>query len=328
MEKTTNLKFGILGTARIVNNALLKPAKSINGIEAKGIASRDLSRAQKYAKKHDIPKSYGSYTELLMDSEINAVYIPLPNGLHAEWAIKALRAGKHVLCEKPVTSNTSQALEIKKVVDKTGLIFAEAFHYRYHPLMQRVMEIVKSDEIGKIKTVEASMCFTLPIKSDIRFQYDIGGGATMDAGCYTINLVRTLAQSEPEVLDAEAEVIKEQIDIKMKANLRFSNDIQGKIECAILKPGKISMSAKIEGENGSLKIVNPVLPHVFHKIIIKHDGKKRKEKVTGGSTYYHQLLAFQHSVTTGEPMPTDINEAIKNMRVIDAVYVKAGLKLR
>ncbi|MHA1110318.1 MAG: Gfo/Idh/MocA family protein [Promethearchaeota archaeon] len=328
MDNSNKLNFGILGTARIAKNALIKPAQLIHNVNILAIASRDMNTASEFANKHKLPKKYGSYEDLLRDSEIDSVYIPLPNGLHAEWAIKAMRAGKHVLCEKPVASNTTEALEIKKVVDETGLIFAEAFHYRYHPLMKRVMEIVQSAEIGKINKVEASMCFPLPNKNDIRFQYDIGGGATMDAGCYTINIIRTLAQNEPEVVDAKAIVIKEQIDIGMKANLQFPNDIHGKIECAILKPRKLSMSANIKGERGSLKIINPVAPHLFHRMKIKHGRKTRWEKVNGKSTYYHQLLAFQQAVHTNTPMITDINEAIKNMKVIDAIYEKAGLKLR
>ena len=190
-----------MGTARIANQALIKPARQLDSVDVIAIASRDTERARTYAEKYKIVRSYGNYEDLLKDPEVDAVYIPLPNGLHGEWAIKALQAGKHVLCEKPVASNADQAREMQKVANDTGLILTEAFHYRYHPLMGRIMEIVTSGELGKLKHINSTMCFHLPSKTDIRMYYDLAGGATMDAGCYAIKIARTVARVPPPASD-------------------------------------------------------------------------------------------------------------------------------
>ena len=148
---------------------------------------------------------HDSYAALIADPDIDAIYNPLPNGLHAEWTIAALEAGKHVLCEKPFTANAKEAEDVAAVATRTGLVVMEAFHYRYHPLAQRMREIVDSGELGTIRRVETALCFPLPKFSDIRYQYDLAGGATMDVGTYTVHMARLLGREEPEVVSAEAE---------------------------------------------------------------------------------------------------------------------------
>ena len=140
---------------------------------------------------------HDSYAALLADPDIDAIYNPLPNGLHAEWTIAALEAGKHVLCEKPFTANAKEAEDVAAVATRTGLVVMEAFHYRYHPLAQRMREIVESGELGTIRRVETALCFPLPKFSDIRYQYDLAGGATMDVGTYTVHMARLLGARSP-----------------------------------------------------------------------------------------------------------------------------------
>src|SRR5262245_46916122 len=182
------VRLGVLGAARITHQAVVKPARTSADLELVSVAARDRSRADTYAKKHGIPRVFDTYADLLADPDIDAIYNPLPNGLHAEWTIAALEAGKHVLCEKPFTSNATEAEQVAAVADRTGLVVMEAFHYRYHPLAHRMRALVEDGELGTLEHVEAALCFPLPKFSDIRYQYDLGGGATMDVGTYTVHL--------------------------------------------------------------------------------------------------------------------------------------------
>ncbi|HKD75175.1 MAG TPA: Gfo/Idh/MocA family oxidoreductase, partial [Ktedonobacterales bacterium] len=199
------IQIGILGAARIVPNALIAPARYVPEVHIAGIAARDPAKAQRFAQKHKIPKVFQSYDALLADPSIDAIYIPLPNGLHGAWTIKALEAGKHVLCEKPFAANADEA---QRVADVAAMhpdrVVMEAFHYRYHPLAAKMQAILASGELGTLRRLESWMCFPLPLMNDIRYQFSLAGGATMDAGCYAIHVLRLLAGAEPEVVAARA----------------------------------------------------------------------------------------------------------------------------
>ena len=204
----------------------------------------------------------------------------------------------------------------------------EAFHYRYHPLIARVREILDSGELGKIDRVEASVCFPMVELSNIRFEYELGGGATMDAGCYAIHLLRLLAGGEPEVLAARATRRSPNIDRAMEAELRFQNQVSGFLRCSLLSGRLISVRARVAGERGELRILNPVLPHIYHRLSIRSAAGRRTEKIYGDSTYTHQLRAFANLVKHGVPVPTNPADSIANMRVIDAIYDHAGMPRR
>ena len=171
---------GVLGAAAIVPMALTNPARSMPEVQVLAIAARDPKRAHAFARKHHIPRVHQTYSDLLSDPEIDAIYNPLPNSLHAEWTIRALRAGKHVLCEKPLASNACEAEQMARAAQQTGLVLSEAFAYRYHPLTSRVKEIVSNGQLGTIRHIEAQFCFLLPSTNNIRFNYELAGGALMD----------------------------------------------------------------------------------------------------------------------------------------------------
>jgi len=156
------IRIGVLGAAAIVPSALTDPAKSVPEVQVTAIAARDPQRAERFARRHRIPRVHQTYNDLLSDPEIDAVYNPLPNGLHAEWTIRALRAGKHVLCEKPFASNAKEAMEMAAAAQETGRALGEAFAYRYHPLATRMKEVVSNGELGRIQDIEARFCFLLP----------------------------------------------------------------------------------------------------------------------------------------------------------------------
>jgi predicted dehydrogenase len=319
-------RFGILGTAAITPTALLNPAKDRPDVQIAAIGSRNLSKTQTYAKKHNIPRCYGSYEELIADPDIDAIYNPLPNNLHAEWTIKALRAGKHVLCEKPIASNAAEARQMKAVTEETGLILSEAFHYRYHPLTQLVKNLCDRGDLGTIQKVEIHWGFN--IRSDnIRLHFALAGGAIMDVGCYAINFVRFLAGQEPAVVKAEAKCSEDQIDGQMYAELQFPDSFTAIIDCGVHSP-KSSHDLRIVGSKSEFKCNSFFVPYPRAKPKIKGRWFSTRVKFENKSTYYYQLRAFLESISNTTPPMTDINDGIKNMTVIDAIYTKAGLKIR
>ena len=202
------VRIGVLGAAAIVPQALTNPARSVPEASVVAIAARDPKRAEKFALKHHIPRVHQTYDDLLHDPDIDAIYNPLPNSLHAEWTIRALQARKHVLCEKPFASNAREAEEMAKVAGETGLVLSEAFAYRYHPLTARIKEIIANGELGKVRHIDAQFCFLLPAPNNIRFNYELAGGALMDCGCYPVSLIRYLAESESRVERAEARLYR------------------------------------------------------------------------------------------------------------------------
>ena len=328
MRRMATIRIGILGAARIAPSAVIKPARNIAAAEVVAVAARDRSRADAFATKHGIPKVHDSYAALIADPEIDAIYNPLPNGLHAEWTIAALEAGKPVLCEKPFTANAKEAADVAAVATRTGLVVMEAFHYRYHPLAHRMREIVDSGELGEIRRVETALCFPLPKFSDIRYQYDLAGGATMDVGTYTVHMARLLGREEPEVVSAIAKRRGPDIDRAMRAELKFPSGHTGRITCSMWSKWLIQTYARVKGDDGELFVINPTSPQLWHRMRVKVKGNARTERFSRKPTYEYQLEAFVAAVQHGEPTLTPPSDSIANMRVLDAIYTAAGMQPR
>lgn len=323
------IRLGVLGAARIAPQAVVYPSRALpERAQVVAIAARDHARARQFAAAHAIPKVYADYAALLDDPEIDAVYNPLPNSLHAEWSIRALEAGKHVLCEKPIAANTHEAEQMAEAAARTGKVLMEAFHYRYHPLTLRTLEIIHSGELGTLRHVEAVMCTTLRRFRDIRYRYDLAGGALMDVGCYAIHLIRTLTGQEPAVTRARTWQLGPQIDRRAEIDFRFPQGQTGHILCSLWSRTLLKFGARVEGDHGVLEIANPYLPHYFHWLRIRTPEGKRVETVDRTPTYTYQMQAFADAIQLGRPFPTDPADAIANMRVIDAAYRAAGLRLR
>jgi predicted dehydrogenase len=322
------VRIGILGAAKIASNALVKPARAVDEVQLVAIAARDPARAAEYAAKHGIARTHGSYDELIADPEIDAIYNPLPNGLHAEWTLNAIAAGKHVLCEKPFTSNADEAQAVADAAAAAGVVVTEAFHYRYHPLAERMRAIAHSGELGTIREIHTSMCFPLPKFSDIRYQYDLGGGAMMDAGCYALHCLRLLGPGAPEVVAAKALLKSPKVDRAMSAEFRFPEGARGFLEASMWSKRVLGISAKVVGDRGELKVFNFVAPHLYHRLSLKVDGRKTHERVAGEPTYTSQLRRFAAAVLRGEPTLTPAEDAVVTMRLIDQVYAAAGLPRR
>lgn len=330
---STTLKIGVLGVARITPEALVRPASEINGVELAGIASRERRRAQTFADQYVIYRVFDAYQALLDDPEIDAIYIPLPNSLHCEWTIRALEAGKHVLCEKPLSSNAHEARKMVSAADRTGLILMDALHYRYHPLMERIRELVPS--LGPLLHIETKFCFLLPRFKDIRYHYSLGGGATMDVGVYTSDMMLQVAAASgdpalvgsPQVIQARAKLLGSNIDRFMEADLLWNNGTSGRITHSIFSRQVPGVKLKVTGERGQLHVSNPVTPHRGHQIDVRIDGKSHQENVAGKTSYHYQLLEFERRIREESRSP-DLDDSVATMELLDAVYTAAGLPLR
>jgi predicted dehydrogenase len=322
------LRIGVLGAASIAPSALIKPAENNAEVVVAAVAARDAARAQEFAAKHGIARVHESYEALIADPDLDAVYNPLPNGLHGRWTRAALAAGKHVLCEKPFTANAAEAREIADLAAESDRVVMEAFHYRYHPLALRVEQIVASGELGKLERVEAALCFPLPKFSDIRYNYSLAGGATMDAGCYAVHMARTFGGSTPEVVSAQAKLRDPQIDRAMTAELLFFGGHTGRVRCSMWSSHLLQISASVVGDRGKLHVLNPILPQAFHRLAVRSADGKRVERFSRRASYAYQLDAFANAVLRGETVKTTPEDAVENMTVIDAIYSTAGLPLR
>jgi predicted dehydrogenase len=301
----------------------------VEEVEVACVAARDRPRAEAFARKHRIPGVAATYDELLSDDSIQAVYNPLPNGLHAAWTIRALEAGKHVICEKPLTANEEEARNVAAVAARTGLVVMEAFHWRYHPLAARMRAIVRSGELGAVQRIETAMCVPVPLPGDIRYRLDLAGGATMDTGCYAVSMLRDLADAEPTVESALAKLSSPGVDRAMTAEVHFDDGRTGHIACSLFSLAVLRIRARVIGELGTMDVANPVAPQLYHRLTVtSRDGKERREHVERVSTYACQLRAFAGAVLRGEDILTPPEDSVKNMRVIDAIYRAAGLPLR
>ena len=324
-NRDSRVRIGILGAARIASAALIKPANESDEVVVAAVAARDVSRAQAFAAKHGIAQVHGSYEDLLADPNVDAVYVPLPNGLHGKWTAAALTAGKHVLCEKPFTANAAEARGIVDMAAKSDRVAMEAMHYRYHPFALRVEQIIASGELGTLQRVETADCFWLPKFSANPYNYSLAGGALMDLGCYAVDMLRAFGGSTPEVLSAQAKLRGPQVDRAMTAELRFAGGHTGHLRCSLFSTAPPHFTARIIGDRGELRL-NPLIP--FQMFSVRSADGKRVERFPVRPPYAYQLDAFAAAVLRGEPVRTTPQDAVENMTVIDAIYRAAGLPIR
>lgn len=324
------LRIGVLGAANITPKSVIEPARTLPDVEVVAVAARDPERARAFAAEHGIPRVHDAYETLVADPEIDAVYNPLPNGLHGRWTIAALDAGKHVLCEKPFTANAEEATLVGAAAERAGTVVMEALHDRYHPLAARMLEVVRSGELGTIRHLEARMLVVLPKRGDQRYRLDLAGGALMDVGCYSIHQLRTLAGSEPTVTNARAKRSSPGVDRWMRADLAFPDGSTGRVTCGLLSAQVPMVDLRVRGDQGRLRALFPNRPQLFKGFTVRPThGPKRHERVDDPeSTYWHQLRAFTAAVRDGGPVLTPPADSAANMRVIDATYVAAGLEPR
>jgi predicted dehydrogenase len=323
------LRIGVLGAARISAAALLEPARADPEVVVTAIAARDTDRARGVAEQYGIARVHESYEALVADPDIDAVYNPLPNGLHGRWTAAALEGGKHVLCEKPFAANAEEAAAVAAVADRTGRVVMEAFHYRYHGFMTRTLDILGSGRIGEVRRIETFFRARLRRASDIRWDYGLAGGALMDIGSYPVHLLRTLAGAEPTVVSATAGVRSPDVDRWLRAELAFDDGRTGFMSASMLSRRSRASGARVTGSKGSLELENFTAPHSSNTLVLRTARTHRTEHVAREPvTYAAQLRAFADAVLRGAPVLTGPDDAVANMRLIDACYAAAGLPLR
>ena len=325
------LRIGILGAARISGRAIVEPAK-LTGARLVAVAARDAGRAEAFAAEHGVERVHASYQQLLDDPEIEAIYNPLANGLHGPWNLRALAAGKHVLTEKPSAANATEARQVRDAVHSSGLVFMEAFHYAYHPVMRRLQELIAKGELGDLQHVEATMVMPPPTEDDPRWSLSLAGGAVMDVGCYALHAQRMFAQyagGAPRLLGARAGERKRMpgVDEWLNADLEFPSGATGAVRTSMAAED-VEFSLKVVGSRGEAFAPFFVLPQNDDRVIVTTKEDTWVEHLGTRTSYTYQLEAFASAVRNGAPLLTDADDALATMELIDACYVAAGMEPR
>lgn len=321
----STVRWGILSTARHGEKTMLPAFRQARETEVVAIASRDVERARAYAQQHGIPVSYGSYEALLDDPNIDAIYIPLPNNMHKEWAIKAAQAGKHVLCEKPIALNAAEAEEMVAAFAEAGRVLAETFQWRHHPQAHAVRELIEDGTIGEVRFIDAGFSFLIAREDDIRLDPALGGGSLYDVGCYPVSLARFMVQDEPLAVTAQAHWTERGVDDRMAATLEFPNGVLAHINCGFSLP--LRRYYEVVGSLGSLYVnraYNPIGDR-SSEIVRYGDDRMMIETVQlePANSYTLMVEDFNRAVTGEAPPRFPAEDAVKNMRVIDALYRSA-----
>ncbi len=316
-----HIKWGVLSTSNFGINHLIPAISASETGSVQAIASRDTEKAKKVAGELNIPVSYGSYEELLADDSIDAIYNPLPNHLHVPWTIKAMESGKHVLCEKPIAMNRSEAESLlQKARDYPGLKVMEAFMYRFHPQWKEVRSLLERKEIGTVQSIHSVFNYYKDDPENIRNRPEMGGGGLMDIGCYCISLSRYLFGQEPDRVYGELELDPVYgVDRKASGILRFK-DKMATFSCSTKTHDY--QRAIIYGTDGLIEVERPFNPpgdkpaYIFHT---KH-GKRNTIETKAVDQYRLQVDAFGNSIINDTDAPTPLEDAVANMSVIDAVF--------
>jgi len=316
---STRLRWGILSTAHI-GRALVRGIGQSDGSCVQAVASREWTRAGEWAKEHGIPRAFGAYDELLASDEIDAVYNPLPNSLHAEWTLKAIEAGIPVLCEKPLTVDAAEARKVVAAAQRAGVLLAEAFMYRFHPMYDQIMDLIGSGAIGDVVAIRSAFTFRLTDRSNIRCSGELAGGALMDVGCYCVNLARRIAGCEPR--RAQAIERRTTVDDTLMGTLEFPNGVLAQFECSIENAGR--SGAEIAGTEGLILIPKPWFPGEDQAEFTLRRGDEEETITTpGANTYRLEVEDFARALRNHDSPRWPADDAVANMAVIDALYASA-----
>ena len=321
----TQLRWGVLGTARIADKVVCAINMAGNSVLS-AIASRDPGMAEDWASERNVPNAFGSYGEMLASDVIDAVYIPLPNGLHKEWSIKTMQHGKHALCEKPLASNAGEVREIIAASEATGMKAMEAFMYRFHPAVARMQQLLVEGAIGEVKVIRASFGFRLNRPNDIRWGADLAGGALMDVGSYCVNNARLVAGGEPMGVSACQVFAASGVDIETVGVLEFANGMLGAIDCSFETGPGAQQGLVISGTQGRMYIAKPFSREEETVEIVINDASDAERQGAGytvevpGADHYHLMVEhFADAVMNGRPVAYTLQNSLGNMRVIDAL---------
>lgn len=326
------LRIGVLGAARINDMTLFPPAEDI-GARIVAVAARDRDRAEAYAREHGIERVADDYAALIADPEVEAIYNPLPNSLHTVWNLAAIEAGKHVLGEKPFASNAEEGERMHAAAEAhPELVVFDGLHYRYHPVFQRLQEIVRSGEIGEVQHVRAVMTVPVPDLSDIRWSWPLAGGSMMDLGIYCIDVIHTLAADLgglPTLTSAtmgHLDGTHPEIDSWSELTYELPNGAPAVAEMNLIGPQHFVIT--VTGSRGTVHQANLSYVHTDDRILVFTGGDSRVEELGRTSSFIYQMRAFEDAVRNGTPYPTNTASALVDLRAVDAAYAMAGLPPR
>lgn len=292
------LNWGLLSTARI-NRALIPALRNSSRNRLGAVASRNQAAADAYAREWKIERALGSYEALLADPEIDVIYISLPNHLHAEWSIKALRAGKHVLCEKPLALTVDEVDAMKAAAQESRTVLAEAFMYRHHPQTLRVKEILDSGELGQLQLIKGAFTFTLNREGNFRLSAETGGGSIWDVGCYPISYARMAAGSEPDAYSGWQTIGPGGADLLFVGQMRFPNGIYAQFESSFISPFRAFM--EFVGTDGVLEVPTPYKPGLHEKMRLRRGDHDQTIEVRGTELYSGEVEDMADAVLLGKP---------------------------
>ncbi|QYR23255.1 Gfo/Idh/MocA family oxidoreductase [Paenibacillus sp. sptzw28] len=321
------LRWGVIGAAGIAIRSVIPGFQQSETGEVTAIASRELSKAEETAAKLQIPKAYGSYEEILSDPDIDAIYIPLPNHLHMEWSIRAMEAGKHVLCEKPIALNADEARRMADVSRKTGAHLAEAFMYRHHPRYERIAEIIKSGEIGELRGIHGTFTFnSAGNQANVRFRKEWGGGSIYDVGCYPISAARLLLGAEPEAATVHALLSPEHDHVDMMASgiIEFPGSVALTFDCGMWAAFRNTL--EVLGTDGRIEVPSAFIGNPNFYVYTK-DGR-REEEQPDLNQYSLQADSFAGAVWGERKERFTPEDAVANMKAIDACLESANTRKR
>jgi xylose dehydrogenase (NAD/NADP) len=313
--------WGLLSTARI-NRAVLAGARESDRVDVIAVASRDEARAEAYARENGIERAYGSYDALLEDPDVEAVYVSLPNSLHVEWTLRALAAGKHVLCEKPFSRHAAEVERAFDVAEQTGLVLSEGFMWLHHPQAGKLTELVAQGAIGRLRLVRAAFSFQLAAvhgAEDARFDPALDGGSLMDVGCYCVSSIRLLA-GEPERVYAEQVVGSSGVDVCVAATLRFPGDVVAHFDCGFVLPFRDEL--EVVGDEASLFVDDPW--HIGSAgIDLRRGAEVERIPVEPASSYRLELENVSDAIRGEAPLLLGRDDALGQARVIESLYRSA-----
>jgi xylose dehydrogenase (NAD/NADP) len=317
------LRLALLSTAQI-NDAIIGGAAGSDLVSIVGAASRDPERAEAYALEHGLERSWGSYDGLLADPDVDAVYVALPNSLHVEWSIRALEAGKHVLCEKPMGRDPAEVARAFDVAERAGLVLMEAFMYRHHPQIKRARELLDEGAVGEVRLVRAAFSSTLPRPDDVRWSPELGGGALLDVGCYCVSGLRLFA-GEPETVFGEQTSTPAGVDIRFAGTLRFPGGVLGHFSCGL--DTAPSQGLEAVGSEGSLLVSHPFTADVegveVRRGLTFDELEVEELEVEHVDRYRLQLENFARAARGEEPPLLGRDDAVAQARTLDALLRSA-----
>lgn len=318
------IRWGIISTANIGLKRVIPAIQASRNGEVVAVASRSLEKAQDFAAQTGIPRAYGSYEELIADPEIDAIYNPLPNSEHAAWSIRCAEAGKPTLCEKPLASNADEAQTMVDAFAERGVLFAEAFMYRFHPQTQQVLKMVTAGAVGTVTAIQATFCFPVADEDDIRLSKPLAGGALMDVGCYCVNVIRLMTGEEPEWVHAAARFgERSQVDEALAGVMRFPSGVIAHFDCGLRSFR--THTYEIRGTRGRIHVGEAFVMEAGAGTIIRHWQGTRYDEIDIAPANHYTLMAedFADALLNGRPPRYAPQDAVANMRVIDRLLAAA-----